>query len=217
MECIFCKGDSTSSQSSEHIIPESLGNTEHTLPIGVVCDGCNNYFGRKVEGEIQQSGMIRLLKAERRIPNKQGNVPSVEEVNSFNLPEYRLMSRFVGKVGLEALADRLIPDPRWKKEVIDKTALDPLREYTRYDRGETWPFLYRTIYPVNAVFEQNGSRYEVLHEYDLLYTKSLELHIVLILFGVEFALNLGGRSTDGYKQWLEENDFVSPLYSERNA
>jgi hypothetical protein len=57
----------------------------------------------------------------------------------------------------------------------------------------------------------------VLHEYDLLYTEGRELYIVLILFGVEFALNLGGRSTDGYRRWLEEKDFVSPLYSERNA
>lgn len=217
MRCIFCKEDSTSSESSEHIIPESLGNTEHTLPCGVVCNNCNNYFGRKVEGKIQQSGMIRLLKADREIPNKEGKVPSAKDVNNFELPEFRLMSRFVGKVGLEVLADRLIPHSEWEGEVIDKPELDPLREYTRYDRGETWPFLYRTIYPVNAVFEQNGTSYEVLHEYDLLYTEGRELYIVLILFGVEFALNLGGRSTDGYRRWLEEKDFVSPLYSERNA
>jgi len=146
-----------------------------------------------------------------------GKVPSVEEVNSFELPKSRLMSRFVGKVALEALADRLIPHPEWEEEVIDKPALDSLREYTRYDRGETWPFLYRTIYPVNAIFEQNGTRYEALHEYDLLYTEGRELYIVLILFGAEFALNLGGRSTDGYRRWLKENDFVSPLYSETNA
>ena len=55
--------------------------------------------------------MIRLLKADREIPNKKGKVPSVDEVNSFELPEFRLMSRFVGKVGLEVLADRLIPHP----------------------------------------------------------------------------------------------------------
>ena len=217
MRCIFCKEDSTSSESSEHIIPESLGNTEHTLPRGVVCDGCNNYFGRKVEGRIQQSGVIRLLKADREIPNKEGKVPSVEDVTSFELPEFRLMSRFIGKVGLEVLADRLIPHPEWEEEVIDKPALNPLREYARYDRGETWPFLYRTIYPVNAVFEQNGTSYEVPHEYDLLYTDGRELYVVLILFGVEFALNLGGRSTDGYRRLLEEKNFVSPLYSERNA
>ena len=57
----------------------------------------------------------------------------------------------------------------------------------------------------------------MLHEYDLLYTEGRELYIVLILFGVEFALNLGGRSTDGYRRWLEEKNFVSPLYSEKNA
>ena len=36
MNCIFCKSDSRESRSTEHVIPESLGNTEHTLPPGVV-------------------------------------------------------------------------------------------------------------------------------------------------------------------------------------
>jgi hypothetical protein len=49
MRCIFCKNDSSNSKSVEHIIPESLGNTTRTLPKGVVCDTCNNYFARKVE------------------------------------------------------------------------------------------------------------------------------------------------------------------------
>jgi hypothetical protein len=50
MRCPFFKSDSTASRSIEHIIPESLGNMTQILPPGVVCDGCNNYFSRKVEG-----------------------------------------------------------------------------------------------------------------------------------------------------------------------
>ncbi len=36
MRCIFCKTDSDSSRSVEHIIPESLGNTDYVLPPGCV-------------------------------------------------------------------------------------------------------------------------------------------------------------------------------------
>ena len=43
------KDPSTNSRSKEHIVPQSLGGTEHILPPGVVCDKCNNYFSRAVE------------------------------------------------------------------------------------------------------------------------------------------------------------------------
>src|SRR6267154_1084155 len=49
VRCIFCKQNSALSRSVEHIVPESLGNTQHILPIGVVCDACNNYLAREVE------------------------------------------------------------------------------------------------------------------------------------------------------------------------
>lgn len=41
--CIYCRKDSSNATSKEHIIPEALGCKE-TLPIGYVCDSCNNYF-----------------------------------------------------------------------------------------------------------------------------------------------------------------------------
>ncbi len=45
----FCKQCSDLSNSVEHIIPESLGNKNHVLPKGIVCDRCNNYFTLKIE------------------------------------------------------------------------------------------------------------------------------------------------------------------------
>ena len=49
VRCIFCKTKSSACVSVEHIIPESLGNTQHILPRGWVCDSCNNYMATKVE------------------------------------------------------------------------------------------------------------------------------------------------------------------------
>lgn len=75
MRCIFCKSDSTKSRSIEHIIPESLGNIEHVLPRGVVCDTCNNYFARKVEGPLLETPWFRHARSRQWVPNKRGLTP----------------------------------------------------------------------------------------------------------------------------------------------
>jgi hypothetical protein len=78
MHCIFCKRDSTGSRSEEHIIPESLGNEEHVLPPGVVCDACNNYFASSIEQVVLESGEFKTTRFSMVIPNKRNRVPSVD-------------------------------------------------------------------------------------------------------------------------------------------
>jgi hypothetical protein len=77
MDCIFCR-KGTSFKTVEHIIPESLGNVDHVLPKGVVCDACNNYFAVKVEKpllempyfiNLRQRNVIRSKKR-RLVPDK---------------------------------------------------------------------------------------------------------------------------------------------------
>ena len=212
MRCIFCKEPSDASCSVEHIIPESLGNSEHTLPKGVVCDSCNNYFARKVEKPILDSPMMRLLRSDRMIPNKRKRFPSIGSDERADLPDYRLMSRFLTKAGLEALAFKTLSVSGSNAEIVEQPELDDLRSYARYDQDETWPFAYRTLYPVNAVFEEGSAHYEVLHEFDVFFTDGMELYFVLAILGVEFVVNLGGPELDGYKHWLKQHNNSSPLY-----
>lgn len=70
MKCIFCGVDSSDSKSVEHIIPESLGNSTAILRKGIVCDKCNNYFSRKVEGPFLNSETILMIRQELELPNK---------------------------------------------------------------------------------------------------------------------------------------------------
>ena len=218
MKCIFCKQESNDCVSVEHILPESLGSIEAILDPGVVCDKCNNYFSREIEKPVLSSGIFKLLRNDKQIPSKKGKIPVFGYTDKPELPDYRVMGRFVGKVGLEALAQRTKKVNGWNEEIVTKTELEELRNFVRFNSGkEDWPFAYRTLYPVNAVFTQNDQAYEMLNEYDLLYTKGYELYIVLVLFGVEFAMNLGGRILDGYKNWLKENDWKSPLYIGKNS
>lgn len=76
INCIFCEQPSNPSKSVEHIIPESLGNKSHTLPPGVVCDGYNNYFSRKVERKVLEADYFKTLRLSQGIPSKKKNIPS---------------------------------------------------------------------------------------------------------------------------------------------
>mgnify|MGYP001254166154 CR=1 FL=1 len=47
-KCIFCLKESENFNTVEHIVSESLGNTNDTLR-NAVCDKCQNYLGKEVE------------------------------------------------------------------------------------------------------------------------------------------------------------------------
>lgn len=73
MQCIFCHKDSSTSKSVEHIIPESLGNKEHILPKGYVCDTCNHYFSVKVESLLLAQPYFVSMRRRNDIRTKKGN------------------------------------------------------------------------------------------------------------------------------------------------
>ena len=217
MRCIFCKC-SDSASSREHVVPESLGNTEHLAPENAVCSGCNAYFAIKIEKPVLDSPFLRFLRAERRIPNKKGRFISIDSVGSdLSLPSQRHFSRFLGKMALEALAARLHPTPGWNEEIVDNESFEQLREYVRRDNGVIWPFVYRTLYPANAVFENDVTSFEVLHEYDFLLIDNQHLFFVFVLFGAEFSINMTDHSSAEFLKWSEENEHASHLYSGKNA
>lgn len=101
---------------------------------------------------------------------------------------------------------------------MDKPELDELRSYVRTGSPDRiWPYSCRSIYPPDFRFFDKGDTFEILHEYDILVTDSSELYIVVALFGIEYALNLGGRELDGYYDWLQKHNDRSPLYIGKNT
>lgn len=72
--CIFCYKDSSNSKSVEHIIPESLGNKEHILPKGYVCDECNHYFAIKIENELLSQPYFVSMRRRNDIRTKKGRM-----------------------------------------------------------------------------------------------------------------------------------------------
>lgn len=260
MRCLFCKLDSSASCSVEHIIPESLGNLSHTLPVGVVCDGCNNYLAREVEKPFLECAAMTLLRFHQEVPSKKGRVPPATAILAPGIPavvrrhpksEFRasvelpptaidqilrakkgtlilpaeahlpagpVVSRFLAKVALEAMAQRLLEQTEGLAYLVAETQLDSIRYHARRCDIQEWPFHSRRIYDTNAKwFDETGAEVQLVHEFDILKTDWDEWFFVLVLFGLELVINYGGPEIDGYSRWLREHDQISPLYWGKNA
>jgi len=256
MRCIFCRTDSSTSKSREHIIPESLGNTSLVLPPGVVCDKCNNYFSREVEKPFLESDAVRALRFHQGLESKKGRVPSVTGLitpdvpvivtripkydftsikvpteaferlmQSKNVqlifsagpePDIRVVSRFMAKVALEAMAKRIFEHDGGQDYLCDERQLDDLRDHARRGRISRWPIHARRIYNAHAKTALPGAApVQMIHESDFLVTSWGEWFFVLAIFGLELTINLGGPEIQGYERWLRENNEASPLYHDK--
>jgi hypothetical protein len=252
--------DSTNSKSVEHVVPESLWNTRHILPKGIVCDSCNNYFAREVEKPFLDSRAISQLRFTQVIPNKRGRIPQTEAMllpgfpvlahrqasapytisldvppEAFEQianrstgtlilptnaapPKDRVVSRFLAKMAIEAMALRLLKHLEGLSYLIDESQLDPIRNYARRGQPQEWPHHARRIYDAErSLPDLDGQSYQTVHEFDFLVTERQEWYFVFALFGLELSINVGGPDIDGYVKWLAEHDGSSPLYSGKNA
>lgn len=130
----------------------------------------------------------------------------------------RIVSRFVGKVGLEALANRFEQNDQWLDEMTDNPQLDELRRHVRYGQNVEWPVSVRRIYDIEAAWTEGSTQsYQIIHEFDFLCLESNEIYFVLALFGQELVINMGGPTLDGWFDWLRRNDNLSPLHCGKNG
>jgi len=259
MRCIFCKASSVLSRSVEHIIPESLGNTTQVLPLGVVCDKCNQYFSANVEKPFLESAGIIDLRSFQFVPSKKGRIPPTiaymngkfevkvhpqkngpikayvdvdravfekvlkGEISNIVLScgalprDPSIITRFLAKVAVEALAQRLLIKDGGLDYIVDETQFDHIRNHARIGDPKEWAYHSRRIYDSNERrTDIHGETFQVVHEYDLFLTPLRELYLVLALFGLELAINIGGPEVDGYLDWLHANNNVSPLHIGQN-
>lgn len=124
------------------------------------------------------------------------------------------VSRFLAKAALEFLTDRIKNDNDWIEEIITKSELDPIRNYARFGKGKFWKYNQRRIHSEDARFcdpIHHPEPYEILHEMDILYTEDMIMYFVLVIMGIEFAINLTDPETDYYSNWHKQNGYVSPI------
>lgn len=131
-------------------------------------------------------------------------------------PSAHHMGRFLAKMGLELLAIYWSGCEGWNNYIVEHEGLDAVRKFARSpSKGEVWEFTKRRIYDEDSSHvSSEGQKGQVLYECDILtiqYSEACELFFIIAIFGMEYAINLGGNGMDGYKKWLEDNDYISPL------
>lgn len=143
-------------------------------------------------------------------------------------PQDVITSRFIGKIAVEALAHKLNSLDDGLDQLIDDKQFDSIRNHVRRGSPKSWPCHIRRIYSHHKSWvDCNGESYQIIHESDFLmpgiteYNGSdpvqAELYFVVALWGIEFAINLGGPCIEGYQTWLQEHDDASPLYYGKNT
>lgn len=129
-------------------------------------------------------------------------------------PPDRLVSRFLAKAAVEAMAARLFHNVEWLDSFTDERQLDLIRNHARWGEVPNWPVYVRRIYDIDTKWaDPNGQAIQVVHEFDIIKTGWDEWFFVLTLFGLELVINYGGPEIDGYQRWLKENQEQSTLYT----
>jgi hypothetical protein len=159
---------------------------------------------------VRKCASTQSRSVEHIISEALGNIEHIPIIGEI---DERLMSRFLAKVAIEILAHRLMGIEGWEEPLVDDPQLDALRRFARVgDEPKSWPFSHRRLYGQDDLHVEGGYRYQILHEFDLLYTESHELYAVLCIFGEEFAINFSDPDIEGYQNWLKGHDGQSPLY-----
>lgn len=129
-----------------------------------------------------------------------------------------IVARFVGKVGIEAFASRMENDDGLLEEMVETESLDALRHFVRQGKIMDWPISIRRIYDADSDWVGGEKApYQIMHEFDFIVLNKNEIYFILSLFGQEIVINIGGPSLEGWHNWLDENDGLSPLHHGNNA
>ena len=153
MQCIFCHKDSSTSKSIEHIIPESLGNKEHFLPKGYVCDECNHYFAIKIENELLSQPYFVSMRFRNEILTKKGKLVRQKMVFPgamrssdvvIQTTENGIIASFYDDELYEAIKagktktmiGPYIPEPEYPNVIMSRFIAKCAYEYFLYNMGE---------------------------------------------------------------------------------
>ena len=140
------------------------------------------------------------------IPKFQGGIETLDR---------NIVSRFVREIAIEAFAQRICASNRKLiDDFIDDEQFSPLRNHVRRGSNIEWLCNIRTIYNCNKLWfdEETSEYYQKVNEYDFLLTDHSECYFAVAIFGVEFVINMGGPSIEGYTDWLNQNKSKTPLY-----
>jgi hypothetical protein len=187
-------------------LPKEFGFIAH--PKGGKIEIINKY-NNQIEINIDSQEIYNLIK-EQKVDKLY--FPILTEPEKDNI----YLSKLLGKIALEALAQRVSTVENWNEDFIDHEGLDDLRNYVRFGKGKFWEYKQRKVYEENDGFKdisnpQKPDIYQTLHEYDFLYIDNKYLFFICIIMGIEYTINMVESTLELYNEWLIKNENKSHL------
>lgn len=86
--------------------------------------------------------------------------------------------------------------------------------FARYGNAvQSWPFSQRVVFPSDTLMRHPETNEWVTAGFGctLFMTRRQETFFAFLMYGVEFVVNVGGPSTRGFDEWLDEHGGISPM------
>lgn len=121
------------------------------------------------------------------------------------------VSRLIAKMAAEAFVYKCGSSNGVCEYVLNDEIFKKIREYTRLGGREMWPYSARRIYSRNESYK--GDPFSSVNwEFDFLFLENGEVYFIIVMHGIEYAINMIISNIEGYRNWLENNSNRSPLY-----
>lgn len=166
MKCIYCLNLSDSTKGIAHVFPEAIIKNNVTLPIGSVCDDCNNYLKELDSALIAHNHIWPLIQI-MGLPGKKGKPrkklgfmerSEEDQSISINLSQKRIekISCTDKQIHVQVKNPQEFEDKLFRRalhhiafnslalggqELVLKSIFDNVRKYIRQPKkGEVWPY-----------------------------------------------------------------------------
>lgn len=137
--CIYCKQDSSSAQGVPHVFPEAFAQNRLVLPVGSVCDGCNNYLGVELDSVFVAHPILSALAQFLRFPGKSGKLRR-------QLGNVELDARFPDQgratdqplprtITVPCAKPRIVTHPDGSRTATIEPLIDPRFDFRRFRRA----------------------------------------------------------------------------------
>lgn len=125
-------------------------------------------------------------------------------------PNYNL-SRLLAKMAVEAFVYKCLADMKVIDYIIEDDAFKKIRQYVRYGGNYIWEYNARRIYARNEAYNGDIATH-INYEFDFLFTSKGQAYFIIVMYGIEYVINIIENTICDYAEWLKDNNYVSPLY-----
>ncbi|GFO78581.1 HNH endonuclease [Lactococcus lactis] len=198
-------------------------------PFPIIMPNANDAILKKritSKGKLE-SHIFYIPKSNPEIPESKANfliIPQYsQEIDFKNINQ---VAKFIAKIAVESLALRFSKTEESYNYFLNNPDFNSIINYVRFGTPQNWKVHIRRIYESSKKWsDERGENFQIVHESDFLFVDDQikpkddeyfyeELFFVVVLWGIEFAINMYGPKIDGYINWLKDNDYKSPLYTE---